>query len=311
VTKSSSLYHKTVLLHETVQGVLLNKPGGFYIDVTFGGGGHTRALLEADPTCTVLALDWDKKALDLNAPPLAEEFKNRFIYRWANFADLWTLLRREKITRVDGLVADFGTSQTQIKAADGFSFSVDSPLDMRMSKNFGTLTAAKLIEHAEARELAHIFKTYGEEGHAWKIARAIVEARGIEPITTTKRLADLIEKIIPRVFGSKLSSKGRVSIHPATKVFQALRIVVNRELEHIDTLLKLVPNILSPGGRFACISFHSLEDRLVKQGFKRDADLGKLVIITPKPITASEEELKSNPSARSAKLRIAQRSEIL
>lgn len=310
MNKSSSLYHKTVLLDETVKGVLNNKPGGFYIDVTFGGGGHTRALLEADPTCTVLALDWDKKALELNAPALEEEFKERFMWRWANFADLWTLLRREKITRVDGVLADFGTSQTQIKAADGFSFSVDTPLDMRMSKNFGTLTAAKLIEHAEARELAHIFKTYGEEFHAWKIAHKIVEVRGETPIKTTKMLADLIEKIIPRIFGSGPGGKKRVSIHPATKVFQALRIVVNRELEHIDTLLKLVPTILSPGGRFACISFHSLEDRLVKQAFKRDADLVKMVIITPKPITASEEELKSNASARSAKLRIAQKLDI-
>ena len=112
MNKSSSLYHKTVLLDETVQGVLNNKPGGFYIDVTFGGGGHTRALLEADPTCTVLALDWDKKALELNAPALEEEFKERFMWRWANFADLWTLLRREKITRVDGVVADFGACRS-------------------------------------------------------------------------------------------------------------------------------------------------------------------------------------------------------
>ncbi len=306
--ETSSTYHKTVLLDETIKGVL-GKPGGFYIDVTFGGGGHTRALLLADPTCTVLALDWDKKALDLNAPALVEEFGSRFMYRWANFCDLYTLLKREKISRVDGVVADFGTSQTQIKEAAGMSFSSNTPLDMRMSKNFGTLTAAKLIANAEIKELAHIFKTYGEESHAWKIAKAIGEVRGATPITTTKQLADLVAANVPRPHPGMASFRKLVKINPATKVFQALRIVVNRELEHIDTLLKLVPSILTPGGRFACISFHSLEDRLVKQGFKRDADLGKLVIITPKPITASEEELKVNASARSAKLRVAFRPE--
>lgn len=308
MTTSSSTYHKTVLLDETINGVL-GKPGGFYIDVTFGGGGHTRALLQADPTCTVLALDWDKKALDLNAPALVEEFGERFMFRWANFSDLYTLLRREGIKSVDGVIADFGTSQTQIKETDGFSFATNTPLDMRMSKNFGVMTAAKLLAHAEVKELAHIFKTYGEEVHAWKIAKAICEMRGATPFTTTKQLADLVASIVPRPHPASPAFRKLVRINPATKVFQALRIVVNRELDHIDTLLKLVPSILKPGGRFACISFHSLEDRLVKQAFKRDADLLKLVIVTSKPITASEKELKVNASARSAKLRVAFRPE--
>lgn len=308
MTLPTSTYHKTVLIEETIKGVL-GKPGGFYIDVTFGGGGHTRALLLADPTCKVLALDWDKKALDLNAPALEEEFGDRFMWRWANFCDLYTLLKREGIKSVDGVIADFGTSQTQIKETAGFSFSTNTPLDMRMSKNFGVLTAAKLLANAEIKELAHIFKTFGEEIHAWKIAKAIGEIRGATPITTTKQLADLVAANVPRPHPSSASFKKLVRINPATKVFQALRIVVNRELEHIDTLLKLVPSILTPGGRFACISFHSLEDRLVKQAFKRDADLGKLVIITSKPITASDLELKANASARSAKLRVAFRPE--
>lgn len=303
-TPQPSTYHKTVLLDETVQGVL-GKPGGLYIDVTFGGGGHTRALLLADPTCRVLALDWDKKAIELNAQPLAEEFGSRFMWRWANFADLYMVLKREKIDCVNGVIADFGTSQTQLKGAEGFSFASNTPLDMRMSKNFGTLTAAKLLEKAEARELAHIFKTFGEEVHAWKIAKKIVESRDETPIATTKILADLVSSVIPRKINRDPGARRRVGVHPATKVFQALRIVVNRELDHIDTLLKFVPKILAPGGKFACISFHSLEDRLVKQAFKRDADLGKLVIITPKPVTASELELTQNASARSAKLRIA------
>jgi len=306
VITPTSTYHKTVLLNETVQGVL-GKPGGFYIDVTFGGGGHTRALLLADPTCKVLALDWDKKAIEINAQPLVEEFGARFMWRWANFADLFMVLKREKISQVDGVIADFGTSQTQLKGA-GFSFSTDTHLDMRMSKNFGTLTAAKLLEKAEAKELSHIFKTYGEEVHAWKIAKAIVETRDETPITTTKILADLVTSVVPRKF-PRPGAPSRTKTHPATKVFQALRIVVNRELDHIDTLLKFVPKILAPGGKFACISFHSLEDRLVKQAFKRDADLQKLVIITPKPVTATDEELAQNASARSAKLRIAARPE--
>ncbi len=307
MTTETSSYHKTVLLHETVQGVL-GKPGGFYIDVTFGGGGHTRALLLADPTCRVLALDWDKKAIEINAQPLVEEFGDRFMWKWANFADLYMVLKREKITKVDGVIADFGTSQTQLKGRDGFSFSSNTPLDMRMSKNFGALTAAKLLEKADVKELVHIFKTYGEEVHAWKIAKAIVESRDETPITTTKILADLVAAIVPRS-PARVGNVRRIKTHPATKVFQALRIVVNRELEHIDTLLKFVPTILSPGGKFACISFHSLEDRLVKQAFKRDADLQKLVIITPKPVTATDLELASNASARSAKLRIAARPE--
>lgn len=296
------MYHKTVLLDQTVQGVLGSKRGGFYIDVTFGGGGHTRALLLADPTCTVMSLDWDKVAIQTNAPALEEEFGERFLPRWANFAQLYALLKKEKIKQIDGLIADFGTSQTQLKHREGFSFHGNTPLDMRMAKNQGTLTAAHIVATASDRELAHIFWTYGEESRAREIARAIVAHRSITPINTTKDLADLIQKMVPNK-----PSRGKMFIHPATKVFQALRIVVNKELENIETLLKFVPTILAPGGRIACISFHSLEDRLVKQAFKREEQAGTLHILTSKPIVPTPDELAHNPSSRSSKLRIAEK----
>lgn len=273
------------------------KPNGLYIDVTFGGGGHTRAILEAEPTCRVIALDWDKIAIEQNAPALEEEFGERFKVVWSNFAKLYHVLKKEKISQVDGILADFGTSQHQIHHKEGFSFAQDSPLDMRMSPAHQRVTAEHIINTFSEKELANIFFEYGEEPKSRKIARAIVEQRTITPFKTTRQLAELVAQVARYKKPSKT--------HPATRVFQALRIYVNKELENIEIFIKAAINALAPGGRLACISFHSLEDRIVKTLFRDNQD--KVEVLTKKPIMAGEEELEENPSARSAKLRIAEK----
>lgn len=287
-------YHKSVLTKEVLEGLDL-KPNGIYVDVTFGGGGHTRAILQAEPTCKVIALDWDKVAIETNAPALEEEFGDRLKVVWGNFARLHFIIKKElKGALVDGILADFGTSQFQIHHKEGFSFAQDSPLDMRMSPAHQRVTAEHILNTFSEKDLATIFFEFGEEPKSRRIARAIVEQRKEKPFKTTRQLAELIEKIIPKT-----------RIHPATKVFQALRIYVNRELKNIEIFLKAAINALKPGGRLACISFHSLEDRIVKTIFRENGD--KLKIVTKKPIVASLEEVEENPSARSAKLRIAEK----
>jgi 16S rRNA (cytosine1402-N4)-methyltransferase len=288
-------YHITVLLQEAVEN-LITQPGGVYLDATFGGGGHTRKLLETDPTCTVIALDWDKEALERNAPALQQEFGTRFIPEWGNFTNCYKLLAKHGIKKIHGALADFGTSMFQIKHEDGFSFAVDTPLDMRMSKGHHYFNAAYVVQRFSESEIAKILFTYGEEPAARKIAAAIVAVRETgKVISTTKQLADLIQKTIP--------VRGYQRIHPATKTFQALRIFVNKELENIELYLKNVMPLVHVGGRIACISFHSLEDRIVKEFFRSHPE--SLTIQTRKPIVPSEEEITRNRASRSAKLRIA------
>lgn len=279
---------------------LLNvKPRGVYVDATFGSGGHTRAILQKEPTCTVIALDWDQTSLDTYAPLLQEEFGKRFIPLFGSFAHLWRILKKESISKIDGVLADFGTSQMQIVERPGFSIYRDTPLDMRMSAAHFKTTAGDIINRASEEELMHIFFTYGEERYSRKIAQAIVHDRKTVPFKTTKQLASLIARIVPR--------NKKSNVHPATRVFQALRIQVNRELDNITDFLKQSLGLLSPDGRIVCISFHSLEDRIVKQFFKDKEHEGELKIITKKPLAASDEELARNPSSRSAKVRAAAR----
>lgn len=287
-------YHKSVLTKEVIQGLAL-KLNGLYIDATFGGGGHTGAILEAEPTARVLAIDWDKTAIETNGPPLQEKFGNRLTLVWGNFSRLHFILKEENITQVDGILADFGTSQHQIQHKEGFSFQIDTPLDMRMAPRYQKITAAHILNTYDEKKLAALFFELGEEPKSRAIARAIVAHRKQGKMKTTKQLANIIEAVAPR----KKSQK----IHPGTKVFQALRIYVNKELENIEIFVKTAITALAPNGRIACISFHSLEDRIVKTVYKENQDL--LEIITKKPITVSPEEIAENPSARSAKLRIA------
>lgn len=287
----SQLYHKSVLTKEVLE-YLQASPNKVYVDCTFGGGGHTEAILASDPTCKVIALDWDKNAIELNSGRLEAVYGDRIQFIWGNFSQINFLFKKYKIGKVDGLIADFGTSQYQIHEQAGFSFSNNSPLDMRMSSAHFSVTAADIVNRASEEELAMIFYNYGGEFKSRKIAREIVLRRKQEPFRYTKDLSDLVASVHDRLY---------YKIHPATKVFQALRIVVNQELNNIKSLLSQLNNLLKPGGRSVFISFHSLEDKIVKQFVKDNKNL--FLNLTPKVITASTEELDLNLSARSAKLR--------
>lgn len=294
--------HKSVLVEEVLH-YLQPQPEKLYLDATFGSGGHTRAILEHEPRCRVVALDWDAETLEKYAVPLQEEFGERFTYIWGSFGNLYRLLKKAKITSIDGALADFGTSQMQITARPGFSLHRDMPLDMRMSPAHHRITAAQVLATMSERELADIFFTLGEERYARKIAHAIVNDRKTDPLKTTTQLAALVKRVV-EAQGS--GSKGR-RIHPATRVFQALRIYVNSELEHIDSFLKGVIPFLSPGARCVCISFHSLEDRLVKRFFRDREHEGEGRVLTKGVVMPSEEEVERNPSSRSARLRAFER----
>jgi 16S rRNA (cytosine1402-N4)-methyltransferase len=284
--------HKSVLVTEVLQ-YLDPQPGGIYIDVTFGGGGHTRAILEQQKNCSVVALDWDKHALELNGEKLQQEYPDRVQLVWGNFAQLYTLLKKADIAAVNGILADFGTSQYQLKHGAGFSFSQDTPLDMRMSPAHQKVTAAELVNKASEEKLRQLFWQLGEEKYAKQIVNAIAAKRKDHYIGTTKELATIIEHAVPV----------RGKIHPATRVFQALRMYINHELENIQSFLSEAVRVLQPGGRLVVISFHSLEDRLVKQFFSQRALQGGFNLLTPRAVVASEDEILTNPSSRSARLR--------
>ncbi|OQA34689.1 MAG: Ribosomal RNA small subunit methyltransferase H [Candidatus Dependentiae bacterium ADurb.Bin331] len=290
-------YHIPVLLDEVVQ-YMHQKPKGTYVDVTFGGGGHTKALLQAQPDCKVIALDWDSVALEKNGQSLQEIYPDRLTLVWGNFAQVDRHLKKIGIDAVDGILADFGTSQYQISERAGFSFSKDSPLDMRMSPSQQKTTAAEVINKATEQTLCDIFTFLGQEKKARAIARAIVHERTRVSIISTKQLADLVENVV--------GGRGAKRIHPATQVFQALRMYVNKETENIHAFLVNATRTLKPGGRLLCISFHSLEDRAVKQFFKEREQLGDL-IITPKVVIPTDQEIARNPASRSAKLRVLER----
>ncbi len=292
------VYHKPVLMKEVLE-YLDPQANKVYVDVTFGGGGHTRAILQSNPSCRVIALDWDRKAIDINGPRLEEEFGDRITFVWGSFSHLKFLLRKIGVHKVDGILADFGTSQHQIHTSAGFSFNVDSPLDMRMSSGHGKITAAIILNNATEEELAKIFWEYGEERESRKFARAIVKHR-IEKsyFKTTRQLATVIEEVIGLAYKKK-------KVHPATRVFQALRIAVNDELNNIKSLLSQSLGLLKPGGRIVCISFHSLEDQLVKEFFRSNTH--QLLTLTKPVDSGTPEEIDENASARSAKLRAAEK----
>ena len=295
----SKPYHTPVMVDEVLEYLNL-KDNGVYIDVTFGGGGHTRAILEKNKTCRVIALDWDLCSIDSPGEDAKAEFGDRLTLLWGNFASLEKILKRAGITeKVDGILADFGTSSFQLENRPGFSFSSDTFLDMRMSPSFQKITAAEVVNRADEKELKYIFQTYGEEQMSAQVARAIVEERRKERIRTTKQLATIICKIIPRF---------KRKIHPATKIFQALRIYVNGELKNISVFLKATLPFLNDGGRLVCISFHSLEDRLVKQFIRLQKEVyaEKVSVLTSHVVVPTQREIENNPSSRSAKLRSAE-----
>ncbi len=289
--------HKSVMVAEVIH-YLNPRPGGVYLDATFGSGGHTRAILMREPLCRVIAMDWDMKSLEKFSEPLKAEFGDRLEVIWGNFALLYKVLKKGGITAVDGLLADFGPSQVQLAQRPGFSLYIDSELDMRMSPAHQQVTAADVIAKASEEKLRHIFWQLGQERHAKALARALVAERVKAPIKTTVALAELVARSVPPV-------KGPWRIHPATRVFQALRIYVNKELANIEALLAISLDVVRPGGTIVCISFHSLEDRLVKDFFARERRAGTLSVLTSSVVMATKDEVCQNPSARSARLRAA------
>ncbi|MBE9189902.1 16S rRNA (cytosine(1402)-N(4))-methyltransferase RsmH [Gloeocapsopsis crepidinum LEGE 06123] len=279
--------HVPVLSRELLAGLAV-RSGGHYLDATVGGGGHSRLILAAAPDVRLTAIDQDKQAIAAAKETLAP-YKERVQFWHGNFAEY------QPNVQFDGIVADLGVSSHHFDAPErGFSFRHEAPLDMRMNQQ-RSLTAAEVINHWDESQLADIFFKYGEERLSRRIARRIVEQR---PFHTTTALAEAIAYSVPRQY-----RYGR--IHPATRVFQALRIVVNDELNVLETFLNCAPNWLLPQGKIAIISFHSLEDRIVKHSL-RNSPL--LQVLTKKPITPQEDELATNPRSRSAKLRIAARS---
>lgn len=304
--------HKSVLLAETLS-YLSPKTDEIFVDATLGLGGHTEAILSASEKTQVIGIDQDTEAI-AKAQARLEKFGARFRSFHANFSEIKKVLTEARVEKVDGVLADLGVSSMQLDSETrGFSFRFDAPLDMRMDAESGDETAAEILETLSEFEIARIIYEYGEERFSRRIARRIVEKRERgESVRTTKELAELVERSVPR------SKKDK--IHPATRTFQALRIAVNRELEILEDFVKDSIDILKPNGRLAIISFHSLEDRIVKQTLQKLAGKcfcppnfptcvcgaaaeKKIEILTRKPIVADEAESQENPRARSAKLR--------
>lgn len=303
------------VLFDDVMELLQPRPAGHYIDGTLGAGGHTAGILEASaPGGRVLAFDLDPEAIAFARKRL-ERFGDRVTYVHASYADMGQVAPEHNFENVDGILLDLGLSSRQLEAADrGFSFMREGPLDMRFDPT-QEATAAELVNNLPVESLAGIFWRYGEEQNSRRYARAIVANR---PIKTTTQLADIIEKEAPGWVRRK-------RIHPATQLFQALRIAVNRELEALETGLQAAVDLLKPGGRAAVISFHSLEDRFVKNYFR---DLTKdcicpprqpictcdvepvLRLVTRKPVMADEDEIEENPRSRSARLRVAEKLDV-
>ena len=300
--------HVPVLGREAV-AMLEPRDGGIYLDATFGAGGYSRAILDVEGT-RVIGVDRDRTAI-AGGFDLVDRSDGRLTLVEDRFSHLAEICAAEGIDAVDGIVMDVGVSSMQLDEADrGFSFRLGGPLDMRMGHDGPT--AADLIARASEADLANIIFIFGEERHSRSVARAIVAARKEAPITTTRALADIVSKVV-------WSKPGE--IHPATRTFQALRIFVNEELDELHLALSAAERVLKPGGRLAVVSFHSLEDRIVKNFLVERARAGggsrhlpeiaqaapSFLILTKRPVTPGDDEIAANPRARSAKLRAAER----
>lgn len=305
-----------MLLAETLE-YLAPKTDEVFVDATLGLGGHTEAILSAAENARVIGIDQDTAAIS-RARGRLERFGERFRVFHANFSEIREVLVEARIEKVDGVLADLGVSSLQLDSETrGFSFRYDAPLDMRMNAESGDETAAEMLATLSEFEIARIIYEYGEERFSRRIARRIVERRERgESVQTTKELAELVERAVPRKSGG---NKHKDRIHPATRTFQALRIAVNRELEILEDFVKDSIDILKPNGRLVVISFHSLEDRIIKQTLQKQAGKcfcppnfptcvcggaeKKVEILTRKPVISGEAETHENPRARSAKLR--------
>lgn len=306
--------HVSVLVPEVISS-LRPRPGKRYLDGTLGGGGHAeQILIESSPDGQVLGLDRDDEALAAAQQRLGR-FGDRLIARQASFADALDILGAIGWYRVDGVILDLGVSSHQIDSLErGFSFRSEAALDMRMDRR-QPIDAWRILNSSSAGELERIFRAYGEEPQARRIARAIVDRRQTQPFESTSELVRAVEHV---------KGRGRREHHPATQVFQALRIAVNQELEHVERFLETGYQTLQPAGRMAIISFHSLEDRRVKMAFRKWSRAcicpprtprcrcgwsQKVKLLTKKPIVPSPAEINANPRARSAKLRAVERIE--
>ncbi|MBV8855503.1 MAG: 16S rRNA (cytosine(1402)-N(4))-methyltransferase RsmH [Acidobacteria bacterium] len=302
--------HRPVLLFEAVE-LLDPARGGLFVDATLGLGGHSEAILEASPDTRVLGIDRDREAIRLASERLAR-FGTRFRAAHSNFRDIKRVLAEAGETEASGVLADLGVSSLQFDTPErGFSFRHDAPLDMRMDASGGEETAAELLERLPEEEIARVIYEYGEERKSRRIARWIVERRERgESVRTTGELAALVARAVGYKRGDR--------VHPATRTFQALRIAVNGELDGLDEFVETAVDLLQARGRLAVISFHSLEDRVVKRALRRlsgHCECGRRVpvcacgarraveVLTRRPVVPSEQELEENPRARSAKLR--------
>ena len=288
------IIHLPALVKEAIK-VLNPIPGGTYVDATIGPGGHSEEILTLIGTGgKLIGIDRDNEALRTAQERLSDK---RVILRKGSFSDMEKLLKKDGITEVDGILFDLGISMIQMKNIErGFSFISDKRMDMRMDKE-QALSARDVVNKYSANELERILREFGEERLSRKISEAIVRKRRIKPIDTCSELSEIVERVYGR--------RGRV--HPATKTFQALRIEVNKELDELQKGLDASVRILKRGGRLCVISYHSLEDRIVKHFIARSSKEGSLKVITKKPLTPGSEEIRSNPSSRSAKLRAAER----
>jgi len=285
--------HVPVMVAEAMEALNVH-PGGRYVDCTLGAGGHARAILERiQPEGRLLGIDADSVALETAALFLSD-FKSAVVLAQSNFAELGQVCREQGFDANDGILFDLGVSSMQLDIADrGFSFQREAPLDMRFDTTSGP-SAADIVNHYSEQELARILWEYGEERYSRQIAHRIVEQR---PILSTLRLAHLVQQVL----GSR---RGR--IHPATRTFMALRIAVNRELESLKVALDQSKSLLRTGGRLVVISYHSLEDRIVKQFMRAEAAEHAFSLIAKKVIRPTSTELRSNPRSRSARLRVAE-----
>lgn len=290
-------------------------PDGIVVDLTVGMGGHSVELLKQIPQGRLIGLDQDVEALQHASLALKDP---RVTLIKANFADLLNVLKELSLSEVDRVLMDIGVSSLQLDSPlRGFSFQQNGPLDMRMDSS-ASLTAADVVNNYREDQLANVIYEYGEERKSRQLANAIVRAREQKPFETTEELANLAKKVL----GMPRPKKGESFKHPATRLFQAIRIEVNQELEVLKTALKASLSVLKPGGRLAVITFHSLEDRIVKQFFKNESvdcicppripqcicgHKASLELLTRKPVEASEEEIQQNPRSRSAKLRVVQK----
>tara|TARA_Y100000590_G_scaffold470770_1_gene669889 strand:- start:11184 stop:12221 length:1038 start_codon:yes stop_codon:yes gene_type:complete len=310
-------HHAPVMLTEVLEAMTF-RGGNVFVDGTFGGGGHTKALLSSSEDCEIIAIDRDNPPID-TIKKLEKEYQNRFKFYNTKFSNLPDVFAKRAIEKVDGILLDLGVSSFQLDdSARGFSFQKDGPLDMRMG--LSDITAADIINNIEEDNLSALINTYGEERHSRILAKHIIESRKKSRIESTLQLSEIVKKSIGWAYKNQ---KGKY-IHPATRTFQALRIAVNSELEEISKTLSFAGNLLDLGGRLVVITFHSIEDRIVKSIFNNltnqnlnfsrydPIDFGKdnsFIYPSKKFIKPSKEEIELNPRARSAKLRYIERTD--